>query len=166
MKMSTILLSALLAFTFAVIGQDDHHHHHHENPVKAEAGPTTELSPELRALLVEEMKALDKAMSDLSPQIVSGNWSSVEEIAAKMRDSFILKQRLTPEQGKELHGKLPESFIDRDRAFHATANRLAEAARNQNGELTVFYHYRLLEACMGCHAAFAPQKFPGLKKGM
>jgi len=146
--------------------QDGHDHHHHGEPEKKVEGPTALLSADVKALLVEEMQQLDKAMSALSPEISAGNWSKISEIATQMRDSFILKKKLTPEQGKELHGKLPESFIDRDRAFHAAAGRLVEAADLHNGELTVFYFYKLMEGCVGCHAKYAPQRFPNLKKAM
>lgn len=165
--MKTKALSMLFLLTGLVaLGQDDHHHHHHEESKAVEQGPTAGLSPEVRALLVEEMQQLDKAMSALSPEISSGNWSRISEIAAQMRDSFILKKKLTPEQGKELHGKLSEAFIERDRAFHTSAGRLVEAAEQHNGELTAFYFYRLMEGCVGCHAKYAPQRFPSLRKSM
>ena len=122
------------------------------------------LSPELQALLRKEMLLLQEGLSNLSTEIPRGGWESVAEIAAKMRDSYILKQSLTPDQKKELGTVLPPGFVQLDRRFHQTAGKLAHAAHNRDAELAVFYQARMLEACTDCHAQFTPERFPGLAR--
>ena len=80
-----------------------------------------------------------------------------------MKNSYILKQKLTPEQVKELHSKLSPSFIEKDQEFHYLAGMLAHAAETKKPELVGFYFSKLSESCVGCHAKFALHKFPAFK---
>ncbi len=118
------------------------------------------LSPELRELLTKEMVALQNGMMSVIPAYVAGDWSEIESIAHKMKNSYILKQRLTDEQIKELHTSLPESFIKIDEQFHYLSGMLNHAAKNKKVELVGFYFSKLSESCVNCHAQFAAHKFP------
>ncbi len=118
------------------------------------------LSTELRELLTKEMVALQDGMMSVIPAYVAGNWSEIESIAHKMKNSYILKQKLTDEQIKELHTSLPESFIKLDQQFHYLAGMLNHAAKNKKAELVGFYFSKLSESCVSCHAQFAVHKFP------
>ena len=82
----------------------------------------------------------------------------------KIRDSFILKQKLTEEQIAELHHTLPAEFLEMDRTFHSTAGKLAHAAHQQDGELVHFYYYRLHSQCTKCHSKYASERFPSFQK--
>jgi hypothetical protein len=135
----------------ASTGADQHDHadpHGHEHK---SADPAEALSPELRQLFVKEMRLIDDAMGDL-----------LSAIAGKIQHSFILKQQLTEPQLHELHEKLPADFVQMDVRFHGTAGKLAATSPHRDAELAGFYYSRLVDGCVGCHAAFAPGRFPGL----
>jgi hypothetical protein len=123
-------------------------------------GPTVALSPELRAAFIAEMQHLDAGLQRAVSAIARADWPTVERTAREITGSFILEQRLRPEQLEELHRVLPEPFIALDRRFHAEAERLGAAARTADAELAAFYAYKLTEACVSCHAQYAPQRFP------
>jgi hypothetical protein len=126
------------------------------------AGPTVGLSPELRAAFIAEMQHLDTGLQSAVSAVARGDWATAERIAREIRGSFILEQRLSPEQLAELHRVLPEPFLALDRQFHLQAERLAVAAKAADAELAAFYTYKLTEACVACHAHYAEHRFPGL----
>jgi hypothetical protein len=125
-------------------------------------GPTTRLSPELRAAFVAEMQNLDSALQRAVSAVARADWASAERVGNEIRGSFILEQRLTPDQLTELHRVLPAPFLALDRAFHAQAERLTLAAKSADAELAAFSIYKLTEACISCHAQFAQHRFQGL----
>ncbi len=118
------------------------------------------LSPGLRDLLGKEMRALQEGMKAIVPAYTSGNLEQVAHIAEKMKNSFILKQEITPEQKHELTSELPQSFLHLDQQFHEYAGMLKHVAQERRTELVGFYFYKLTESCVGCHTQFAPHKFP------
>lgn len=121
--------------------------------------PTAALSPALRAAFIAEMQHLDTGLQGAVSAIARADWASVERIAREIKGSFILEQRLSPEQLSELHRVLPEPFLALDRQFHAQAERLVHAAKAEDGELAAFYAYKLTEACVSCHAQYARHRF-------
>lgn len=127
---------------------------------QAPEGPTTRLSPELRAAFVAEMQHLDQSLQAAVSALARADWPAVERAAHQIAGSFILAQRLGPEQSAELHRVLPEPFLAQDREFHARAERLAAAAKRGDGELAAFYVYKLTDACLSCHATYARHRFP------
>jgi len=122
------------------------------------------LSPELRKLLQKEMQALQNGMMEIIPAYISGDWSKIDNIALKMKNSFILRQALTDKQKHELHSVLPETFIKLDQQFHYLSGMLSHVAKNKKQELVGFYFSKLGESCVGCHEQFATHKFPALSK--
>ena len=122
------------------------------------------LSPDLRALLSKEMKALEIGMTSIIPAYIAGNWAEIESTAKKMKNSYILKQSMTKQQIKELHSKLPRGFIKKDKRFHYLAGMLEHAAQHQKPELVNFYFSEMNEACLECHRQFATHRFPALKQ--
>ena len=129
----------------------------HEDKTGVEA-----LSPNLRALLSQEMNALQDGMMSIIPAYISGNWAAIESTAHKIKSSYILKQSLTENQVKELHSKLPHEFIEKDQRFHYLAGMLEHAAKSKKPELVNFYFSEMNEACASCHSKFATHKFPAL----
>jgi len=121
------------------------------------------LSHDLKEVLNQEMNAIQKGMMAIIPAIAAGNWQSIAQLAQKIKDSFILKQKLTEDQMKELHHSLPTEFIAMDQSFHATAGKLAHAAHQGDEELVNFYFYKLHSQCMNCHAKYASERFSNLK---
>lgn len=129
---------------------------------KEEHSGVEALSSDLRELLKKEMLALEKGMMSVIPAYVSGDWSEIENIAHKMKNSYILKQSLTDAQANELHTLLPKSFIRLDQQFHYLSGMLEHAAKNEKAELVGFYFSKLGEACISCHTQYATHKFPAL----
>ena len=120
------------------------------------------LSHGLRELLSQEMRALQNGMISIIPAYHSGNWGEIEVTARKMKNSYILKQKLTKNQATELHSVLPHEFIEKDQKFHYLAGMLAHAAKNKKPELINFYFSEMNESCVSCHSKFATHRFPAL----
>lgn len=118
-----------------------------------------DLSSELRVLLSQEMGAVEKGMKDIFSNIISGDYEGVNEVALKIKNSFILKQKLTADQRKELHTKLSSEFIETDQGFHQDAGSLAEAADLEDLALMNFYYSKMTATCVKCHSTFATQRF-------
>jgi hypothetical protein len=155
---STIaFLTALSVPTLSIAAHDGHH--------EANQKSVENLSPELRALLQQEMQALQNGMIAVIPAFVSGDLAVVEEIAKNMKNSFILRQSITREQMHELHSTLPESFIKMDKEFHYFAGMLSHTANRKKLELVNFYLSKLTESCVACHSQYATHKFPGFSSG-
>lgn len=160
--MKKILKNSVLLLTtaFCVSAYAGEHAGHNEMHTKT---GVEALSPELRGLLSQEMTALQKGMMSLIPELASGNWSEIEKIAKKIKGSYILKQKLTKEQAKELHSKLPPAFIELDKSFHKDAGMLMHVAEKKNAELANFYFSKMNNTCVNCHSKFATHRFPALK---
>ena len=118
------------------------------------------LSPDLRALLKQEMLAIQEGMRDIVPAFASGNLEEVSDIAEKINKSFILKQKITDAQKQELHKKLSKGFILKDQQFHKYAGMLEHVSKESHIELVGFYYSKLLESCVGCHREYAGYRFP------
>jgi hypothetical protein len=118
------------------------------------------LSPELRALLIQEMTAIQEGMQNIVPAFVSGNLDHVSDIAGNIKNGFILKQKLTASQKHELHEKLPHGFIKKDKQFHKYAGMLQHVSEKRHTELVGFYYSKMLESCVGCHSEYAKHRFP------
>jgi len=136
----------------------------HDHAGAAPVASELHLSPGVAKLLRQEMRAIQTGMQALIPAIASGDWQNAAGIGREIRDSFILKQQLTPQQRHELHRTLPPRFRELDGAFHRTAGMLAHAAEMENGEVVTFYLQRLMEGCVTCHSRYATTRFPALAK--
>ncbi|NCO56891.1 MAG: hypothetical protein COW73_05305 [Nitrospirae bacterium CG18_big_fil_WC_8_21_14_2_50_70_55] len=123
-------------------------------------GPVA-LSPDLRSLLQREMGAIQAGMQELVAVIAAGQWPRAAQIAKQIEASYVLRQGLSEAQVDELHRLLPPDFLEMDQVFHQRAGRLARAAETGNGEVAVFYFYKLTEGCVACHDRFAGQRSPG-----
>lgn len=162
---TTLLLAASLIppASLAEHHEEGEHHrgaeHHEDRGSKHKS--VESLSPELRALLKQEMQALQTGMVSAIPALVSGNLAEVADIARKMEKSYILRQSITREQMHELHSSLPASFLKQDGAFHYYAGMLAHVADRKKLELVNFYFSKLTESCVTCHSEHATHKFPG-----
>ncbi|UZE94986.1 hypothetical protein [Alkalimarinus alittae] len=148
--MTKAISSALIALLIAI------------SPNSYSASGVESLSPELRALLKQEMLAIQVGMKNIVPAFASGDLNAVSEIAGKINNSFILKQKITESQKHELHEKLPLGFIQKDQQFHKYAGMLEHVSHKKHIELVGFYYSRMLESCIGCHSEYAKHKFPNL----
>ena len=120
-----------------------------------------QLSPKIIELLRAEMRALLVGVQSLPVGIATADWKSVADTSAQIRGSYILEQKLTPAQKKELSTALPEHFKRLDSRFHIEAGKLEAAALNHDAQLSAFHYYRLIESCTACHMQYAPSRFPG-----
>lgn len=151
----------IIIFCFAILSSTAQASDRHQPDAHRHISVTETLSPHLRELLGKEMQALQMGMMAVIPAYVSANWGEIESIADNMKNGYILKQNLSDEEVKELHSKLPESFLQLDENFHYLSGMLAHAAKNKKVELVGFYFSRLSESCVNCHSQFAQHKFPG-----
>lgn len=119
-----------------------------------------DLTPKLKSLLSQEMIRIEQGMASLVSFIAAGDLREVAREAKALRDSYIMKQQLTPEQIEELHHSLPAGFREIDHGFHRTAGKMSAAAEKEDHELVTFYFYKLNEACVACHSRYAQQRFP------
>lgn len=159
------VMSLMLSVSAEDQAHDDSHADHHATHVEEKLSVVESLSPELREVLSKEMQALQDGMKSIIPEYIAGKWNEVETIATQMKNSYILKKKLSEHQVHELHSKLPPLFIELDQEFHYLAGMLAHAAEKKKPELVGFYFSKLGESCVGCHTRFATHKFPALAKG-
>ncbi len=160
----TIGLAVMVAIScyFISIGQASDANEHAVHTI--EKGSVLHLSHDLKAILNQEMRAIEAGMMKIIPAISAGNWETIATIATNIKDSFILKQKLTKQQIQELHHALSSEFVEMDQNFHTTAGKLSHAAHQQDGELVNFYFYKLHSQCMTCHSTYASQRFPSFQK--
>lgn len=123
---------------------------------------TASLSAETRAVLIEEMQAISKAMGRIHTAAVTGDHPTVAKEARNIHDSFVLQQELSDAQREEIGTELPPGFIKADRAFHVLAERLAQAGDNGNPALERLWFQEMTRACQACHTDYAGARFPGL----
>lgn len=107
------------------------------------------------------MREISTGVQRIAVALATADWKAVQESSYSIRDSYVLEKKLTPDQEKELAHALPERFKQLDEEFHRRAAKLGEAASAHDAELTVFHYARLIEGCVGCHAAYAQSRFSG-----
>lgn len=129
----------------------------HANETKA-VGP--KLTPKLRGLLVEEMKSVKHATAQILDALVVGDHALVADMGNRIHESFILKQKLTKQDEKDLVAAVPPEFLKMDSDFHVAAKKLAVAAEAKDYELQRFYFGRLVESCQACHSQYVTDRFP------
>jgi hypothetical protein len=151
-----MLIAGVIAATSMVQAQD------HVVPKVAEA-PVLPLSAKHRAALIAEMLGVKAGVAELSGSFAMGEWKATAQQAERIRDSYIMKQKLTSSELAELEHALPADFIDKDSEFHSHANGLAHAAMAHNYELEVFYFSKIMEGCGACHTRYATDVFKGFK---
>ena len=144
MRYVPVILALLLSVTAAAAGE-----------------PVLKLSPKLRSALVAEMAGMKTGVAELSVALASGDWAQASKRARVIRDSYILKQKLSRTELEELEHALPPEFAHLDARFHQHAEALAHAAERHDAELAGFYFGRMLDGCMNCHARYATHTLTG-----
>lgn len=119
------------------------------------------LSPDVLNLLRAEMNEIAGGVQSIALSLATADWKSIHETSLKIRDSYIMKKKLTPAQAKELEQALPARFKQLDAEFHQRAEKLAAAATTHDSDLTAFQYSRLIENCTLCHSEYAKSRFPG-----
>ncbi len=116
------------------------------------------LSTELRGLLSMEMLEIEKGMKQIFSHMVRGEYEEVNRIALNIRDSFILKKKLSKAQVAELK-TLPKAFLMLDQSFHEAAGDLANASEFGDKATVVEYYQKMAAKCVQCHSTFATHRF-------
>lgn len=155
-----VIASAVYGFIGISRASEVEHHESHT----AKEDPGLHLSHDLKVILNQEMSKIEEGMMGMIPAISAGDWETIASIAQQIKDSFILKQKLTQGQIEELHHSLSAEFLEMDRDFHSSAGKLAHAAHKQDGELVSFYFYNLHSQCIKCHSKYASERFPNFQK--
>lgn len=130
-------------------------------PLSANEDIGSELPPDVRVLLIQEMVAILGATQTITDAMVRGEDRVVAQEAQRIHDSFILAQELTEEQHDALVSVASEEFLRKDEALHEMSASLAEAARagNKTEQREIFS--QMLDACVACHTEHAAKRFPG-----
>ena len=157
---SAAVVSAACLFISTAQAAETERHENHQMKESAEI----HLSSDLKEILNQEMNGIENGVMKIIPAIAAGDWETIAKIAQQIQTSFILKQKLTQEQLKQLHNSLPPEFVEMDMRFHSNAEKLAGAAHQRDSELVNFYFSKLHGQCMTCHAKYAFGRFPGLNK--
>ena len=170
LKQTTLIIVAILFCLPQFVLAASHEHNAKPDAKRAhnmesQATQGIRLSPSLLALLNQEMGLIQQGIMDMVPAIAAGEWEKVSALGKKIKESFILKQKLTDEQKEELHRMLPQQFIEMDMDFHKSAGMLAHAAEMKNADVVNFYFYKMNAACVSCHGKYAAERFPGLAQG-
>ncbi len=160
MPLKSIVVCAFIALSFFTVSFAQELH---DDKMKSGSGEI-DLSDNLKAVLLEEMSAIEGGMAELVHEISHGNWGNIEKIGKTIEKSYILKKELSKRQLEELHHKLPSGFQRLDAKFHKWAGDLADSAKKRNIDLVVFYFYKLNESCARCHTKYAKNRFPGFLK--
>ncbi len=153
-----LLLTAVLSSPFAVLAEE------RQRATTAAQAPVLTLTPTLRAALTAEMAGIRADMAEISASLASGEWKKTARGATRIRDSYIMKQKLSRAELEQLERSLPAEFMAMDERFHRQADGLAQAAHAQDHELAVFYYSKMLESCGSCHASYATHSFPGFRR--
>lgn len=122
------------------------------------------LTPRLKGLLKKEMVSINDASQQIFSALVAGNDEQVAALAQRIHESFIMRQSMMPRDKEHLMAVAPKEFIRMDKAMHAIAAELAEAARAGDTPLQLENFSRMTAACTACHARYAIDRFPGLAK--
>src|SRR4030065_502157 len=80
-------------------------------PLLAAGEPALTLSPKLRAALLAEMAGLKTGIAELSVSLANGEWDKAAQRAALIRDSYIMKQKLSRAELEQLEHSLPADFV-------------------------------------------------------
>jgi cytochrome c553 len=123
---------------------------------------TPKLTDKLSRLLQQEMRAVQGGMTTIHSAMVMGKHESVAENAQQIHDSFILQQKLTEQDRKDLMSAVPKGFIKLDKEFHKLAAALAEAGRNKDTKEQHRLFSKMTGNCIQCHGKYVSDRFPGV----
>ena len=157
-SIAVLLLAASISTPLAALAED------RSAAATGARAPVLTLTPKLRAALVAEMVGVKAGVAELSVSLASGEWEKTAQHATRIRDSYIMKQKLSRAELEQLERSLPADFVAMDERFHRNAEGLAHAAHAQDHELAVFYFSKMLEGCGSCHAGYATHTFAGFRR--
>jgi len=119
--------------------------------------PAEELTDKVRGFLKKEMRLLAEGGRAIEAALAEGDDATVKKHAAKMHETFVHKDEVTTFDLRILIAVLGDDFVAQDKAFHATARALEAAAAAGDLKQQRQLFQRMLEACVACHKAYAPE---------
>ena len=122
------------------------------------------LPPKYQKLLTKEMLLIREAMQQLMAEITEGQAQPAVQRAEDIHKSFILKQRLSSPELKELLSYLPPAFIKLDREFHGRAKTLAGQLKKEDFDGATITYNQMVQDCTTCHSFYARGRFPRMFK--
>ena len=151
MKTTLIILGLLFSFSSQAVSLEKNL----EVPLK--------LPHDFHVILSIEMFELQGKLNLLLEGISRGKWKLVESTADYISDNYILKQKMTRKEKKQLKKVLPDGLIALDKFFHQTAKELKEAAVKKDSGVVLDKYRQLIKTCMECHGRYAAYKFMDFK---
>ncbi len=121
------------------------------------------LSKKTQRILSAEMNAIQNGITNLAVTIPAGQWNSTVETAQKMKNGYIMKNKLSGEELKEFYLSLPAGYKSIDHEFQNSLNNIIQSAKKQNIENTNSHFHKLIGSCVKCHSEYAKKRFPGFK---
>ncbi len=146
----------------ANIAENAHETDHGEVHSNGARPEKLELPEHLLTMLRQEMQQIDSGMGILLSALAQGNAEESVQVAEHLHNTFILKQRLSQQDLKQLISLLPAEFVNLDRAFHGNAKKIAEAVKEKNFEAAVNLYSEMAQACVTCHKQYALTRYPNL----
>lgn len=132
-----------------------------ENTVKQEGTGEIQMSKQLKRILSAEMNGIQSGMTGLAIAIPAGHWEDIIEISTNMKETYIMKKKLSTGQISNFKRSLPQGYLDIDRKFHEAAAQLGDAAREHNASSLILYFAKMNESCVECHSKYAVKRFQG-----
>ena len=128
------------------------------------AGSVSAPSPEVQGLLSQEMQYIKSGMDEMLYAIISNDFQKVSKIARTIEHSYILKDKITEEQKKQLKESFPMKFFEYDMEFHETAQSLADFADFEDKKNVLEGYSNMIHQCVRCHESFAQFRFEKFHK--
>ncbi len=123
---------------------------------------TPQLTDKLSRLLQQEMRSIQGAMASIHVALVTGEHEKVATTAQQVHDSFILAQALTEQDREDLMAAVPQGFLKLDKDFHKLAERLVNAAEDQDTQQQFTLYSEMTQSCIACHSQYVADRFGGL----
>jgi hypothetical protein len=122
------------------------------------------LPEKMSRVLSAEMNRLQNGMTILAIAIPAGIWSDIAETAGKMKEGYIMKNKLSKKEMDNFHASLPSGYLGIDNEFQEATALLINAAKKHDIRSVNVYFCKLNETCVDCHSRFGSKRFPGLRR--
>lgn len=158
---ATVLISLLFlhaGIAHAEAGQDAHHHAHshaHHAAAAADARMPLELTPDERAMILEEMRLFLEGVQKMTYAL------STQDMHAAARSARSLGRKMVHEVPPALRTKLPAEFRQLGAEVHGSFDQMAMDAESlKDVSHTLSQLSATLQRCTSCHATYRIQTPP------
>lgn len=149
-------LAVLLGFAFATLAhaQDPHAHapHAHHPPVAGDTRAVLALTPEERAMVLEEMRMFLDGVQKITGALGRQDMPAVADVARG------LGQKMVHEVPPALRAKLPQEFRQLGFSVHRDFDQIAlDADSLKDPSHSLSQLSSTLQTCVACHAGYQIQ---------